>query len=210
METFFAIQSRSSIKKFSDAIVARELLEKCLESATWAPNHRMTEPWQFRVLAGESRIRLSEAIAEQMSGASGYVHESSLEERRELIRERVTYPRRMFGDVRQSMEIEKIRKKLLSAPVIVCVYSDQGKDAVVSRENFSATAAAVQNFLLCAHDLGLGAIWRTAEYFEGSHVKSFLNVGEEASFVAAIYLGYSEQRQVPRRRTSWEKKTLWV
>lgn len=210
METFVAIQSRSSIKKFSDETVHRELVEKCLESATWAPNHRMTEPWQFRVLLGDARIRLTEAIAEQMSALTSGEHEAAPEEHGTLIRDRVAVSLKKLGDVRQSLEIEKIRRKLLSAPVIICVYSDQGGDPVTARENFSATAAAVQNFLLCAHDLGLGAIWRTAEYFEGPRVKSFLNVEGGATFVAAIYLGYSDQRQITRRRTSWEKKTLWI
>ncbi len=41
------IRSRRSIGAFKDTPVAVGLVETLLESAVYAPNHRLTEPWRF-------------------------------------------------------------------------------------------------------------------------------------------------------------------
>ena len=61
-----AIRSRASIKVFSDEPVAPAVIERCLEAAVWAPNHHLTEPWQFRVIAGEMRELLAQTVKASM------------------------------------------------------------------------------------------------------------------------------------------------
>jgi len=57
-----AIRSRRTVKEgFRPEPVPREVLEELFELARWAPNHRMTEPWRFRVLGEESLAALKEA-----------------------------------------------------------------------------------------------------------------------------------------------------
>src|SRR3954469_17390640 len=50
-----AISSRRSIKRFTSRPVSREEIERILDAATLAPNHRLTQPWRFYVLGPESR-----------------------------------------------------------------------------------------------------------------------------------------------------------
>ena len=38
----------------------RDIIETMLEAATWAPNHHLSEPWEFIVLAGKARERFAE------------------------------------------------------------------------------------------------------------------------------------------------------
>ena len=52
------IQSRRSIKTFSDRPVDRELLLDLLDVAVYAPNHRLTERWRFVVVDGAARAEL--------------------------------------------------------------------------------------------------------------------------------------------------------
>lgn len=56
-----AIRGRRTHKQFEPEPVPRELLEELLDVASWAPNHRMTQPWRFRVLGPSSLARLKEA-----------------------------------------------------------------------------------------------------------------------------------------------------
>ena len=37
--------------------VSREILEQLLENANWAPTHKLTEPWRFRVFHSENARR---------------------------------------------------------------------------------------------------------------------------------------------------------
>jgi nitroreductase len=63
MDVFEAIRTRRSIGAVSQDVPPREVIEEILEAATWAPNHRLTEPWRFIVLAGSAREAFGEAMA---------------------------------------------------------------------------------------------------------------------------------------------------
>lgn len=60
MDTLTAIETRRTIKTFLPAPVPRDVLERVLGAARWAPNHRLTEPWRFRVIGPEALDRLCE------------------------------------------------------------------------------------------------------------------------------------------------------
>ncbi|MCL5116139.1 MAG: nitroreductase [Firmicutes bacterium] len=182
-----AIRNRASIKVFSMEEVSADLIERCLDAAVWAPNHHMTEPWSFRVLTGDAREMLARVAKDEMV-------------------------RRATGlDVAVAQaKAFKERQKLLSAPAIVAVYSDAGPDEKTTRENFAASAAAAQNILLMAQSLGLASIWRTSATYEYPGVRQALKVPEGSTFVGALFLGYSAQREVRRRRTPAAEKTLWI
>ncbi|HEX2168473.1 MAG TPA: nitroreductase family protein, partial [Longimicrobiales bacterium] len=55
MKASDAIRQRRSIKKFTGRPVTREDIERMLDAAVLAPNHRMTQPWRFHVLGPEAR-----------------------------------------------------------------------------------------------------------------------------------------------------------
>lgn len=61
MEVLDAIRTRRTVKTYRPEPVARDVLERILEVARWAPNHRQTEPWRFRVLGSEAQQRLKQA-----------------------------------------------------------------------------------------------------------------------------------------------------
>jgi nitroreductase len=183
-----AIQSRASVKVFAPDPVDPAIIQRCLEAAVWAPNHHMTEPWRFTVIAGDGpRAAIAGAVQEEMM-------------------------QRAHGTDIALMQAKAVkeRQKLYSAPVIVAVYSVKGKDDHETRENFAATAAACQNILLMAHSFGLGSIWRTSAIYDFPQVRQILQVDEHALFVASVFLGYSAQRLVKRRRTEASTLTTWL
>ena len=54
-----AIRTRRTHKAFEPAPVERATLLELFELARWAPNHRLTNPWRFRVLGARSRADLA-------------------------------------------------------------------------------------------------------------------------------------------------------
>lgn len=56
-----AIRTRRTHKAYAPEPVDRKTLEEILELARWAPNHRLTNPWRFRVLGPEALARLKSA-----------------------------------------------------------------------------------------------------------------------------------------------------
>ena len=63
MEVLEAIRTRRSVKRLTDQSPSRRDIEEMLEAALWAPNHHFTEPWQFHVIAGDERAKMSEHVA---------------------------------------------------------------------------------------------------------------------------------------------------
>ena len=63
MDVMDAIRGRRSVGKVRQVLPSRKAIETILEAATWAPCHHVTEPWRFRVIAGEAREALGEVMA---------------------------------------------------------------------------------------------------------------------------------------------------
>ena len=60
-----AIRTRRTHKAYGPEPVDRETLAELLELARWAPNHKLTNPWRFRVVGPETLRRLKEAAGEE-------------------------------------------------------------------------------------------------------------------------------------------------
>jgi nitroreductase len=59
MDVDTAVRTRRTHKAFASEPVDRATLLELFELARWAPNHRLTNPWRFRVLGPQSRADLA-------------------------------------------------------------------------------------------------------------------------------------------------------
>jgi nitroreductase len=53
------ITTRRNIKKFKADPIDLDLIQKWLEAASMAPNHRMTQPWEVYMIGPETRAKLN-------------------------------------------------------------------------------------------------------------------------------------------------------
>jgi nitroreductase len=180
-----AIRSRRSIGKVDTERPSRETIARLIEAARWAPNHHLTEPWRFFVLTGQARRDLGEAMA-----------------------------RAQHGDPASDEALaafERTANKPLRAPVVIAVAVQPSPDARIPEvEELAAGAAAVQNLLLAAHALGLGAIWRTGEPCYHPTIRTFFGLDERARLLGFVYLGYPVAAPPARERTPVEDLTTWL
>ena len=58
MNVHDAIVSRRNIKKFRQQSIDRDQVERWLQAAAYAPNHRMTEPWEIVWVGPETRAQV--------------------------------------------------------------------------------------------------------------------------------------------------------
>jgi nitroreductase len=188
LEVDRAIETRRSVGRVKQEPVPRELVEKVLESAVHAPNHKITEPWRFHVFAGKGRGELARARAEL----------AKIQAETEGEEEGLAAGR-----------ISRERKKAFRAPVVVAVISRGGRDEVETLENYAACAAAVQNMQLTAHALGLATIWRTGLQAYHPYMRDFFGLEDGDKIVAYLYLGYPDVGERPRRREPASSKTVW-
>jgi nitroreductase len=107
-------------------------------------------------------------------------------------------------------EEEKLIAKALRAPVIIAVGIEPGESAkVVPVEEIEAGAAAVQNMLLAAHGIGLGAMWRTGDPAYDPEVLAHLGLSERASVLGFVYVGYPAVAKVRENHRPFDQVTQW-
>jgi nitroreductase len=146
-------------------------VETLVEAALRAPNHHLTFPWRFVVLAGEARRALGEVHA----GA--------------VMATRSDLPAEAF---------EKEAARLERAPVVIaCIVAASGDDAVSRREDRDAVAAGIQNLLLAAHAKGLAAMWRTGGMVDEEEVRRDLGCGARDDIVGFVYVGLGDETRRP-------------
>lgn len=188
METIQSIYTRQSIGKVKPDPVPRDLIEKLLSAAVQAPNHYKVRPWRFVVVTGAAREKLGEVMAQAFLDK---------------------FPD-LPADAREKA-LAKERSKPLRSPVLIAVGVDKPVESkVIEIENVCATAAACQNLLLAAHDLGLAAKWRTGGPASEPRVKQFLGFDPDQYLIAFLYIGYPESEPEPVNRPSFEDRTTWM
>lgn len=185
MDVLEAIRTRRSIGRVSREPVPRAVIEQILEAANWAPSHHATEPWRFRVMTGDGRAVLAKAYGDiaALEAAEG--------DREELR--------------------AKAAAKAYRAPVVIAVSVEPSDGPKIERvEEFAAAHAAVQNLLLAAHALGLGAIWRSGKPMYHPLMKQTLGLGANEELVGLVYLGKPETAPPAGKRRPAAEKTIWV
>lgn len=185
MDIFKSIQERRSV--FPNQFKARDVddadIKKLLDLANWAPTHRKTEPWRFKVMTGEFKTKAGEFFKE--------VYLSTTENPKNFKANKI---------------VEKFNQS--SHVIAVCMQRDP-KESVPEWEELAATAMAVQNMWIGAKELHIGMYWSTPGYKDKLSELIPLNEGETC--LGFLYLGYfDETQELPTRNSTIEAKTKWL
>lgn len=185
MDIFESIKHRRSVypHQFQDKLIDDKDIKKLLELANWAPTHRKTEPWRFKVLTGEFKKKAGEFFK------SIYL--------------KTTEKPKQF-------KAKKIAEKFnLSSHVIaVCMQRDP-KKSIPEWEEIAATSMAVQNMWIASKDLKIGMYWSTPAFKE--HLKDLIPLADGEKCLGFLYCGYFEgELELLERESEIEHKTLWV
>ena len=193
-----AIKDRRSIRKFKSEPIAEMDLHTILEAGIAAPSSKNRQPWHFTVIRGEAKEELTR-VMERGLNLEVKAHEPFLPDSMKFINGAFT-------------SVNVMRE----APVVVLVSNERGKgidftdnlsvdERVAEICNVQSIAAAVENMLLAAQELGIGSLWICDVFFAYPEISEWLekkNPGH-GMLVAALAFGYGEE--APRARA---RKTL--
>lgn len=202
--------SRRSVRHFSAAPIAREVLEQLLLVATSAPSASNRQPWRFAVVTASAlRTRIAEAVrlrAEEMKAVIRRGHHAE--------------DFGAYGDF--------FHEPLASAAVIVIPQYREHPDLIANllasggaepgqyhtasamRAELCATSAAVMNLLLAAHAHGLGGVWMAGPMIARDAISGLLGIDSPWSMVGAVALGHpAGPPPVPQPRKSLERVVQW-
>jgi F420 biosynthesis protein FbiB-like protein len=191
------VRGRRSVRSYRVDPVPRELVERALEAARWAPSPHGRMPWRFVVLTRpEAKARLADAMGEE------WVRQLSLDgDPPEVVARRLT----------------RSHERVRTTPVCVIpclyledldVYPDPSRQEAERTMAVQSLGAAAQNLLLAAYDLGLDAGWLCAPLFCKDTVRAALDLPPTLHPQAILTLGYAAQE--PKRRERLPLEALIV
>ena len=181
LSVYHAIYARRSAWKFADRPVDLMGIERMLDAAIWAPNHRLTEPWRFFVLEQGSPVRARAA---------------------ELAAE---YQMQRTGDQRRA---DAARQKVLEPPVVIYVYSVPGPDDETTKENYASVCIAAYNISLAGTAEELAVTWETGGATRHPGLKELLGADESWDMATMLLIGHPGEHPVSRRSPA-SKAVTW-
>lgn len=182
------IKDRRTIRpdKYTSRKVHKEVIERLLKAARWAPTHGATQPWHFKVFMEDGVSKIVDAIAN-------------------------TYKDTTPEDDFMQFKYDKIKKRSEQASVIIAIcMKRQESEKIPEIEEIEAVACAVQNMHLLATAYGLGGFWSTGKVAYTKEIKNFLQLGEKDKCLGFFHLGYPEGEWPKSHRKPLEYNVEWI
>jgi len=155
------IRGRRTIGSFRPEIPAQATIDEAIELASWAPNHKKTEPWRVYQLGPQSAaavVELNAGLVEQKKGLQ---------------------------------EAQSKRKSWSAVPgwlVVTCLRTD---DAFRHEEDYAACCCFVQNLMLSLWANEIGSKWSTSDVTRDPGFFELLKVDPaKERVVGLIWYGY--------------------
>jgi nitroreductase len=179
MEFKDVVKTRRSCRSFETSSVPEELLTAILDAGRWAPSPLNLQPWEFIILTDPEVKAQVRKVAE--------------EAKQEVI------------DKDGPGWVAKYGMGYLEeAPVLVVVVVDPSRSGLGSFFDqrygaMQAGSACIQNMMLAAADMGLGALWCT--WFRPEKLQALLDVPENLEIAGVVPIGKpTEPIEAPPRK----------
>jgi coenzyme F420-0:L-glutamate ligase / coenzyme F420-1:gamma-L-glutamate ligase len=186
------VRTRRSVRRFEARPVPQEAIEAVVEAARWAPSNENRQGWKFLVFEGRELIgSLARQVQAELEVVCAVADDTV---------------------ARHVAQLAEATGRLADAPCLILVLhkrpsiaairllGDAPHAALVSGEPLSA-AMAVQNLLLAAHALGLGACVLTAPLAGGALVRVIPDLPAGFEPTCLVALGYpAENPPTPHKK----------
>jgi nitroreductase len=166
------LQGRRTIELFLHTPVPKALVREAIEAATWAPNHRVTEPWHFYLLGRQAIERCLDLCFDIVSDRKG----------------------EKAGEFKRERWSEK--------PGWLVVTCEKSQDELLQKEDYAACSAAVQNFMLYLWKAGVGCKWTTGPITRDERFSDIVGFDSDKAFVVGlIWFGYPKLTPTQSRKS---------
>lgn len=164
MELTDVVHSRRTWKSFSGDPLTRAELDELFELVRWAPNHKLSQPWRFRVVGPATRQRLIEVVDRQA---------------------RLSAPEGADPNAVAATAV----KKLDRSPTLIAVSSMRNPDPKLDIEDFSSSSVAAYLLLLAATERGYASFWRSPGVLQTLEGSAAVGIDASEEPLGLIYLG---------------------
>lgn len=171
---------------YTNQTIEKAIIESILDSANYAPTHRMTEPWRFKIVHSLKRAEMGDMMAQ-------------------LYKDKASEAK--FSELKFNRTAQKARK--CSHVIAICMQRDP-KESVPEWEEVASVAMSVQNMWLTAAAHGIGAYWSSPATTNSDAVRQFLKLSAGQRCLGFLYMGYHQQASTEAKRTAIADKVEWL
>lgn len=204
LDIFEAIHGRRTTRSFRPDPVPRELVEQAIDAARVAPSGNNRQPWEFVAITDQALIH---ELALTWSGAARRFFASLTDA--QIDQHFAHQPTDFKGSHWASASLTgEAYRYAYDAPVVIVVLVSHPE----IHENYPSAFLAIQNLLLAARALGLGAVITTrsvAHKEDAEAVRRLLGAPDEYLPVAVVPMGYPAKAPGPIRRRPLEDVLHW-
>lgn len=178
------IKNRRSVmpSSYLKKAISKETILYILETANYAPTHKLTQPWRFVVIRQSAKAKLANTLAS--------LYKAQVSEENFL-----------------QKKYDSFAEKAHQAECILAI-NLQISGRVPEWEELAAVACAVQNIALTAESLGIGGYWSTPPLIHS--LGEFLHLAENEKCIGLFYMGYKNDDPYKLNRTPIEHKIQWM
>jgi len=183
MDVHEFLRSRRSIRRFTGEEIDAKIIERILETASFAPSSHNSQPWRFAVLKTEL---MKKSIADRMAD----LFKSDLS-------------REGLSEVEINKRIARSKDRIMNSPVVIVLcmdkadldnYPDSLRQNAESLMGIQSTSMAGLQLLLAAHAENLGAVWTCGPLFAPDAVCSTLALPESWQPLGMILIGHPAEK----------------
>ena len=158
-------------------------IKEILENANYAPSHRLTQPWFFKVYQNEFKIELANTMVKHYKLSSS-VKNNGIKEK-------------------------KIMDKCIKSSCIIAIFMNRDlAESVPEWEEIASTAMAVQNMWLTCVEKNIGCYWSTPVYAQT--MSNHFKLKQNQKCLGFFYMGrFNHDETIPSVRNDIFEKTEW-
>lgn len=191
MELTEVIRNRRTILEYKSDKMDKDELLHLFNTAAFAPNHHMRQPWKLKIYEDEARSVFGEKVVDS------YIRLGLLKTKQpdKLAKARQGYDR-FFNSV----------------PHHILFYMDKQDDGgYVDDENFAAVCAFIQNFQLLAWEKGIGTMWTAKQILlDERFIRDVGLSSKKHKLIAVVQAGYPKKVPEAKERAAIDENLEWI
>jgi nitroreductase len=165
-QTQNVIQTRRTVHRYRSEPLPEGTIDRALEAAVAAPNHKLTNPWRFTKVGPETRQKVEDLYV-RLKAQDG----SLTDEQEEDYRRKVGNPSELI--------------------VVSQIWTD---DDFQRREDYGAVACAIQNLMLSLWSEGVHSKWTTGSVTRHDDTYEMMGIDpDDEEIVGFIWIGYPRE-----------------
>ncbi len=199
MDAQLFLRSRRSVRRFSGQPVDTNLLNRIIETSTFAPSAHNSQPWRYAVISNQ---RMKKLLADGM--AIEFTRDLSMDG---------------LAEVEIHRRLERSRNRIEQAPVVIILcldesnldqYNDDRRQGAETIMGIQSVSMAGLQLLLAATAEGLGGVWTCGPLFAPDTVRSVLHLPESWKPQGMILLGYPDESPRSKEIKSIEEVVKFI